>query len=198
MASKKPKTILYRRRRENKTGYSRRLKLLLSNKNRLVLRLTNRKIIAQLIKFSAEGDKVLLAVESIALKKLGWPYSCKNIPAAYLTGLFFGRKALSKHYDEAILDTGFRTPAHQGKIYAFLNGALDSGFKMSCGDKNIFPLKDRLSGKHIQEYGKELLRNKTNKQQFAQYLKSGIGPEWMESLFDEVKKKINSGVLKNG
>ncbi|HLC81226.1 MAG TPA: 50S ribosomal protein L18, partial [Candidatus Nanoarchaeia archaeon] len=47
MAGQKPRTVLYRRRRELKTDYHKRLKLLSSSKPRLVVRFTNRKIISQ-------------------------------------------------------------------------------------------------------------------------------------------------------
>ena len=83
MANKRPKTVLYRRKRERKTNYSKRLKLLLAKKNRLVVRFTNQHIIAQFVQFTITGDKVLVGVNSSALKKSGWKNSCKNISAAY-------------------------------------------------------------------------------------------------------------------
>ena len=104
MATKKPRTVLYRRKREKKTNYSKRLKLILSGKERVVLRFTNQKIIVQLVKFEAKGDKILLGADSFALKKWGWSYSCKNLPAAYLTGLMFGKEALKKGHDNVKLD----------------------------------------------------------------------------------------------
>ena len=89
MVNRKPRTVPYRRKRENKTNYLKRLKLLLSRKGRLVVRFTNRKVVAQLVEFTPKGDKVLVATDSFALRKLGWQYSCKNLPAAYLTGFLF-------------------------------------------------------------------------------------------------------------
>ena len=49
MANRKPKTVLYRRKREKKTNYAKRLTLLLSRKARLVVRFTNQRVIAQLV-----------------------------------------------------------------------------------------------------------------------------------------------------
>src|SRR3989338_9863381 len=93
MANLKPKPVLYRRKRESKTDYNKRLKLLASRKPRAVIRFTNRKIIAQIIEFSPQGDLVRAAVSSNSLKEQGWAASHKNVPAAYLTGLLFAKKA---------------------------------------------------------------------------------------------------------
>ena len=150
MVSLKPKPVVYRRKREHRTSYTRRLSLLLSGKPRLVVRLTNQRFIAQLIKFTPQGDQVLIAMDSFALKKIGWTYSCKNTRAAYLTGLWFGKKAVEQKIKEAVLDTGFKSPLKKGKIYAFLQGVVDSKLKVAHGE-GIFPSEDRIMGKHINE-----------------------------------------------
>ncbi|MEK6899538.1 MAG: 50S ribosomal protein L18 [Nanoarchaeota archaeon] len=136
MATQKPRTVLYRRKRELKTRYSKRLKLLLSGKKRVVVRLTNTRVIAQLVEFTPKGDKVLLGVDSSALKQFGWTYSAKSIPAAYLTGLSLGVKAKEKKInEEVVLDTGLRSPLHKGRTYAFLKGAVDAGLKVPHENK---------------------------------------------------------------
>ncbi|MEW5897050.1 MAG: 50S ribosomal protein L18 [Nanoarchaeota archaeon] len=191
MVSRKPKTVYYRRRREGKTDYQRRLKLLLSSKKRLVVRFTNSKIIAQVISFAQKGDKIIAATDSAMLRKLGWPYSCKNIPSAYLLGLAIGKKALDKSCKEAILDTGMRNPLHKGKVYAFLKGVLDSGMDVPCGDETVFPEKNRLEGAHVQEYALNIKKGKEEySRQFAQYLKTNAEPEKMVQQFNEIKKRI--------
>ena len=154
MATKKPRTILYRRRREGKTDYSKRLKLLLARKPRLTVRLTNRKIIAQLIEFNPQGDKILVAVDSLALKEQGWNHSFRNLPAAYLTGLLIGKKVLEKKISEAILDSGFKSVLKKGVLTSFLKGVIDAGVNIPHGDDKIFPPEDRLAGKHIQNNDK--------------------------------------------
>ena len=95
MASKKPRTVLYRRKRELKTNYNKRLKLLTSRKPRVVVRFTNQKIVSQIVEFLPQGDFVKVAVSSEMLKKHGWKASGKNVPAAYLTGLLLGKKAVA-------------------------------------------------------------------------------------------------------
>ncbi len=147
---------MYRRKRERKTNYAKRLKLLMSRKKRLVVRFSNKKILAQVVEFTPNGDKVLTAVDSSALKKLGWTYSGKNIPAAYLTGLLLGKKALAEGHKEAILDIGDRLSLHKGKVFAFLKGVLDSEMEVSHGSDDIFPDEERLTGKHIKDHAEKM------------------------------------------
>ncbi len=150
MAKYKPKTVPYRRKREKKTDYAKRLKLLLSRKPRIVVRFTNQRIIAQIISFDTAGDKVLAAVNSFALKEYGWKHSCKSFPAAYLTGLLLGRKAFGKALKAGVLDTGLRSAIPKGKIYAFLKGVLDGGLDVPHGD-DMFPTEERIKGQHIND-----------------------------------------------
>jgi len=193
MSTRKPKPVQYRRRRESKTNYAKRLKTLLSKKSRLVVRITNQKVIGQVIDFTIQGDKVGVAVDSFSLKKLGWNYSCKNISAAYLTGLLLGKKALTAGVKEAILDTGLVSPLIKGKIYAFLKGAIDSGL-IIAHDGNIFPSDDRISGKHVQDYAIQLKEKDSvaYEKQFAQYLKNKALPEKMVEVFNKVRNQITS------
>ncbi|MBU1974265.1 MAG: 50S ribosomal protein L18, partial [Nanoarchaeota archaeon] len=55
MARRKPKQVLYRRKREGRTNYAKRLTMLIARKTRLVVRLTNQRVIAQLIEFTPQG-----------------------------------------------------------------------------------------------------------------------------------------------
>ena len=182
--NRKPKTVLYRRKREGKTNYPTRLKLLLSGKLRVTVRLTNNKVIGQVIKFTTTGDKVLVAVDSSSLKKFGWNYSGKNIPAAYLVGLLLGKKSVAAGHAEGILDTGSRTPVRGGKLFSFLKGLKDSGFAIPC-DESIFPSEERIRGDHIGTYAKS-----AKESQFTKYLKNNLKPEDMSKSFDQVKEKI--------
>lgn len=156
MAGKKTKTLPYQRKRKGKTNYKKRLCLLTAQKPRLVIRFTNRQIIAQLVNFRASGDLVLVGLASSCLKKYQWSSSFKNLPAAYLTGYLLGRKALQKNIKEAVLDLGFKPPFRGNKAYALLKGALDAGMSLPHSPE-VFPSKERLAGKHIQRLGPELL-----------------------------------------
>ncbi len=188
MKRNKPQTVLYRRKREGRTDYHKRLKLLVSRKPRLVVRFTNTQVIGQLTLFEAQGDKVIAAVNSQQLSKYGWPYSYKNLPAAYLAGFLLGKLGLEKGIQEAVLDTGLVVPMHKGKVYAFLRGVLEAGVKVPHLGEEILPEETRFKGVHIASYGTMVKENGVR--QFAQYLKKNSKPEEIVTIFESVKKKI--------
>lgn len=138
--------VPFRRRREGKTDYRKRLKLLVSRKNRVVVRKSTRYIRMQLIAPDNRGDRTLVSAISSELRHYGYDGggAC-NGPAAYLTGLLFGKRALAAGFDEGILDIGLITPVHGSKVYAALKGALDSGFGIPH-DPEVFPADERISG----------------------------------------------------
>ncbi|MBT3303764.1 50S ribosomal protein L18 [Candidatus Woesearchaeota archaeon] len=147
--------VKYRRRREGKTNYNKRIKTLTSNKLRLVIRKTNTKIVTQVIKFDIKGDIVKLGVDSTALIKLGWKGSTKNLCAAYLTGYLIGKKALEAGIKEAVLDTGLITSLSGSKIYSALKGVVDAGLNVPCSEE-VFPTEDRINGKHIKDFANKI------------------------------------------
>ena len=137
-----------RRRLERKTDYKSRLALLKSDKPRLVVRKTNRYIIAQIVQSEIAQDKTSLIVNSKDLLQKGWPKepsgSLKSIPAAYLTGLTLGKAALADFKDkEIILDLGMHRSAPKARLFATLKGALDAGLKISH-NKEILPTSEAL------------------------------------------------------
>lgn len=140
----------FKRRREGKTDYRKRLRLLYSKKPRVVYRKTLKYIIGQIVEYHAKGDKTLVGVTSKALKKFGWKFACDNTPAAYLTGLLLGKKALEKGLKEAVLDIGLYHSTKGGRMYAFAKGVLDAGLSIAV-DEKMFPSDDRIKGKHISD-----------------------------------------------
>jgi len=145
---KRAMAVQFNRKKKNLTNYRSRLKLLLSGKERLVIRKTSKQIIVQLTKFDGKGDLVVTSASSNQLKKHGWQLGLKNIPAAYLTGLLAGKAAVQKNVKEAVLDVGLSKPVHKGRIYAALKGVVDTGLKVPLS-KEVFPSEDRISGKHL-------------------------------------------------
>jgi len=149
MAKKCTYKLKFRRRREMKTDYAKRLALVKSKLPRLVIRKTNKYIIAQIVKFSPEGDITIAHINSSKLKKLGWKFSCKNLPAAYLTGLLCGIEAKKKNINNVILDIGRFSSTK--KVFACLKGCLDAGINIPYNKEKI-PQEERIKGKHIQEF----------------------------------------------
>ncbi|MEM5875096.1 MAG: 50S ribosomal protein L18 [Candidatus Aenigmatarchaeota archaeon] len=142
--------IHFRRRREGKTNYRKRLKLLLSKKPRLVFRRTLKYIIGQIISFDKKGDRTLVGLTSKVLKKFGWKYACDNTPAAYLTGYLLAKKAIKNGINEAVFDLGLYSSTKGNRAYAFLKGAIDAGLIVPH-DPSIFPDENRIKGMHINE-----------------------------------------------
>lgn len=141
----------HRRRKEGKTDYRARLKLLKSRKPRLIIRKSSNNIICQLVDYKVDGDITLASAHSTELKKLGWKGHTGNLPAAYLTGLLFGTKAKTK---EDVFDIGLQGSVKGSRLYAALKGAVDAGLNIPhSGD--ILPKPDRISGKHIVAYNKK-------------------------------------------
>lgn len=95
--------VKLRRRREGKTDYQARRRLIIQDKNkynspkyRFVVRITNKDVITQITYATLAGDVVLSAAYSHELARYGMPLGLNNYAAAYATGLLLARRVLSK------------------------------------------------------------------------------------------------------
>jgi len=138
----------FRRRREGRTDYSKRLMLLKSGKLRLVVRKSLNYIRAQIIEYDKTGDKTVASAVSSELRGLGWKFACDNLPAAYLTGMLIGKKAKNKNIEEVVLDAGLYPSTKGSRIYAVVKGVLDSGVHVPHSEE-MLPSDERITGKHI-------------------------------------------------
>lgn len=93
----------YRRRREGKTDYYARKRMIIQDKDkyntpkyRMVVRLTNQQVIVQVVYATLEGDKVLCSASSLELKKFGLTAGLTNYSSAYCTGLLMARRLLKQ------------------------------------------------------------------------------------------------------
>jgi large subunit ribosomal protein L18 len=141
-----------RRRKEAKTDYAKRIKLLKSNSPRIVFRRTNKYLIAQYIVSKEAKDTIKLGANSKELLKFGWPKefagSLKSISAAYLLGLLISKKINENKLEKPIVDFGMIKMLHKTKTYAFLKGLKDSGLDVECKDE-FCPDESRLKGEHM-------------------------------------------------
>ena len=142
--------VAFRRRREERTNYYSRKKLLSSHEARAVVRRSNKNISIQFAVFGMEGDSVLASATSKDLKALGWSRACSNIPAAYLTGYLAGKKALKAGIEYAVLDIGMQKVQYGGVLFAAVAGMCDAGLEVPHGD-DVLPDEERILGKHIDE-----------------------------------------------
>jgi large subunit ribosomal protein L5e len=100
-----------RRRRQGKTDYQARRKMVRQDKNkfnnrkyRFVVRFTNTKVICQVVYSTIAGDRTVVQAISTELDKFGIKSGYKNYAAAYATGLLVARRAL-QHFG---MDSDFK------------------------------------------------------------------------------------------
>ncbi|KAM7196524.1 60S ribosomal protein L5 [Naviculisporaceae sp. PSN 640] len=205
----------YKRRREGKTDYYARRRLITqhkakyaSPKYRLVVRFTNRDIIMQIVSSEITGDKVLVSAYSHELKAYGIEHGLTNWSAAYATGLLIARRVLKKlGLDEdftgveeadgeftlteaAETDDGERRP-----FKAFLDvglartstGARVFGAMKGASDGGIFipHSENRFPGYDIES--KEL-----DAETLKKYIVGGHVAEYMEMLQDDDEERFKS------
>jgi large subunit ribosomal protein L18 len=180
----------YRRKREGRTNYKKRLNLLKSGKRRLVIRLSNRHLQLQVVEYQPDGDRVLVTVNSKALTKQGWSHSTKSTPAAYCTGFLLGKAALQHHIDEAIVDLGLQKHRHGTRICAAIKGAVDAGLTVPVGE-DIFPGPERIRGEHLTTAKQEEVAALAAKLGIT--LPTGSSPKKEKATKEEPKKDGSKG-----
>ncbi|MDE1855997.1 MAG: 50S ribosomal protein L18 [Candidatus Micrarchaeota archaeon] len=188
---KRIKELKFRRRREAKTNYAKRLALVKGNMERVVIRKSNRKIIGQIIKYNEKGDVVLYSADSAELKKIGWP-SRSNRATAYLTGMLLASKLNdSDRKKEHILDIGLSSPVSNSIPFVFAKGCIEGGMKV----RGHFEIDESFyNGTLTAKYSDELKKNEQEryKAQFGGYIEEKITPDAIPKLFAEAKEKIKS------
>jgi len=189
--------VPFRRRREGKTDYRSRRALVLSRLPRLVTRRTLKHTIVQIVKAEATGDQVIVSAHSRELAKTyGWQGGCGNVPAAYLTGLLCGFRAVVHGVKKAVLDIGLQSPSRGARVFAALKGILDAGVTVPHS-KSMLPDETRISGKHVVDYASQLSSNpEAYQQKFSKHLSRGLRPEQLSEHFSLIKKKIISSFEK--
>ncbi|KAF7724997.1 60S ribosomal protein L5 [Apophysomyces ossiformis] len=213
--------VKYRRRREGKTDYYARKRLVVQAKNkynspkyRMVVRFTNKDIICQIVYAKIQGDFVLAAAYSHELPRYGIKGGLTNWAAAYATGLLLARRTLTKlgladKYEGVTEPDGtlqLTEPLEDGPrpFKAFLDvglartstGARVFGAMKGASDGGIFipHSGNRFPGFDIETKTNddELLRNYIYGVHVAEYM------EYLEEEDEERYKKQFSTFLKNG
>ena len=163
--------VQYRRRREGKTNYRNRKKLTFQPKNkyntpkyRLVVRITNKDVICQIVYSRIVGDMVVCAAYSHELPRYGVKVGLTNYAAAYATGLLLARRLLQKlqldtlyegckevNGDEYIieaaekgprpfrcyLDIGLVRTSTGARVFGAMKGAIDGGLNIPYRSKRF-------------------------------------------------------------
>lgn len=95
--------VKFKRRREGKTDYYARKRLVIQAKNkyntpkyRMIVRFTNRDVICQIAYARLQGDVIICAAYASELPRYGIKLGLTNYAAAYCTGLLLARRLLQK------------------------------------------------------------------------------------------------------
>ena len=165
--------VAFRRRREGKTDYYQRTKLVVAESPRMVVRRTNRHIIIQLVTAEMDGDRTLVTANSAELEKYGYKGATANTPAAYLTGMLFAAKAKKAQQDRAVLDIGLNRATPGARVFAALKGAVEAGLDVPHSEE-ILPSDERIKGAHIAAYNKKYGDIVQNVEQVADAIKKEL------------------------
>jgi large subunit ribosomal protein L5e len=213
--------VAKRRRRMGVTDYKARRKMVRQDKckfnnkkYRLIVRITNRKVICQIAYATIRGDMVISGANSTELKNFGVPCGHKNYAAAYCTGLLVARRTLKKlgldetikgkeeidgedyHVEEeetekrpfkAILDVGIRRTCVGARMWGALKGAVDGGLHIPHNNKNFPGYKAPEEKGGEAEYDAEAHKAKI----FGEHVK-----EYMEMMQEEDSTKYEAHFAK--
>lgn len=213
--------VKFRRRREGKTDYYARKRLVIQDKNkyntpkyRMIVRFTNKDICCQIAYARLEGDKIVCAAYAHELPKFGVKVGLTNYAAAYCTGLLLARRVLKKFNLDSIYEgqknvdgEHFMVEDADGEKGAF-RACLDTGLaRTSTGAKVFGAMKGAADGgldiphsekrfpgydKEAEEFSAEVHRNHIFGKHVADYM------EHLQSEDPEAFKKQFSRFIKNG
>jgi len=207
----------YRRRRECKTDYYARRKMILQDKNkyntpkyRFVVRFTNRDVITQIAYSKIAGDQIICAAYSHELPRYGMPVGLTNYSAAYATGLLLARRLLTKYkladkykgteditqtkYDDS---NDFKTPRLADGPNTF-RAILDVGLRRTTTGSRIFSaLKGAVDGglniphKPTRFVGYNKEEGKLNMDTLKKHISGNHIADYMRQLLTENKEQYN-------
>jgi large subunit ribosomal protein L18 len=181
--------LKFKRRRQGITNYKKRLALVKSGLDRVVVRQSSRRVLGQIVRYEEKGDKVIASADSAELlKQYGWP-SRSNRATAYLTGLLLAKKAKAGE-GELVLDTGLSSPVKDSIPFVFAKGCIDGGLKIIG---NIEISESAYGAERMVKYEAALAKSQKGAKHFTAYEKSGMKVESLPALFKAARAKLTSG-----
>nr|CAB3265727.1 60S ribosomal protein L5 [Phallusia mammillata] len=213
--------VKYKRRREGKTDYFARKRLVVQDRNkynspkyRMIVRFTNKDIITQIAYARIEGDVVICAAYAHELPRYGVKVGLTNYAAAYCTGLLLARRLLNKFGLDKIYEgqtevdgDDFNVEDVDGQPGAF-RAYLDIGLARTTTGARIFgAMKGAVDGgldiphsnkrfpgydSESSEFSAEVHRNHIFGQHVAEYMRSLEGDD------EDAYKRQFSQFIKNG
>ncbi|QQP55940.1 60S ribosomal protein L5, partial [Caligus rogercresseyi] len=152
--------VKFRRRREGRTDYYARKRLVVQDKNkyntpkyRMIVRFTNKDICCQIAYARIDGDRIVEAAYAHELPHYGVKVGLTNYAAAYCTGLLLARRVLQKFKLDSIYEgqtaadgEHYMVEDEEGKPGAF-RACLDTGLaRTSTGAKVFGAMKGAADG----------------------------------------------------
>jgi len=212
----------FKRRRQGKTDYHARKRLTVQDKNkyntpkyRLIVRFTNKDIIAQIAYSRIGGDVIVNSAYAHELPRYGVKVGLTNYAAAYCTGLLLARRHLKKlnldglyaglekatgeDYNveaaeggnnpfSAVLDVGLARTSTGAKIFAVMKGAADGGINVPHSESRFFGYDTA-----AKEYKPEAHRDRIFGKHVAEYMKS-LKEENEDAYKRRFSKFIDAGI----
>jgi len=212
----------FKRRRQGKTDYQARKSLTVQDKNkyntpkyRLIVRFTNKDIIAQIAYSRIEGDYVVCSAYAHELPKYGIKVGLTNYAAAYATVLLLARRHLkSLNLDQiytgvdkvsgedynveqeddnpnpftAVLDIGLARTSTGAKIFSVLKGACDGGLNVPHSESRFYGYDNE-----SKEYNAEAHRDRILGKHVGDYMKN-LQEEDETSYKRQFSKFIEAGL----
>lgn len=213
--------VKFRRRREGKTDYYARKRLVVQDKNkyntpkyRMIVRTSNKDICCQIAYARLDGDKIVAAAYSHELPKYGVKVGLTNYAAAYCTGLLLARRVLKKFNLDSIYEGQSKA---DGELFVVedvddgpgaFRACLDVGLaRTSTGARVFGAMKGAADGgidiphsekrfpgydSEEKEFSAEVHRNHIFGQHVANYMKQ------LKDEDEDAYKKQFSGYIKQG
>jgi len=203
--------VKFKRRRDGKTDYRARIRLINQDKNkyntpkyRFVVRFTNKDIAAQIVSASIAGDIVLAAAYAHELPHFGLQVGLTNYAAAYCTGLLLARRVLQKlelddEYQGNLEATGEDYSVEPGESKRPFRALLDVGLiKTTTGNRVFGALKGALDGgldiphsdKRFAGFDKE--KKELDPEVHRKYIFGGHVAAYMKTLMEDEPEKYQS------
>ncbi|EYB99479.1 hypothetical protein Y032_0122g1070 [Ancylostoma ceylanicum] len=192
--------VKLKRRRQGKTDYYARKRLTVQDKNkyntpkyRLIVRFTNKDVIAQIAYSKIEGDVIVASAYSHELPAFGIKVGLTNYAAGYATGLLLARRHLKnlkldqtfkgqedvngEFYTveeedgrspfKAVLDVGLARTTTGCKVFAVMKGVADGGIEVPHSENRFFGYDSE-----SKKYDAEAHRDRIFGKHVAEYMRS--------------------------
>jgi large subunit ribosomal protein L5e len=213
--------VKLKRRRQGKTDYYARKRLTVQAKNkyntpkyRLIVRFTNKDVIAQIAYSKLEGDIIVCSAYAHELPRYGVKAGLTNYAAAYATGLLLARRHLKNikldgtykgleevsgdYYNaekdgdlapfKAVLDTGLARTTTGCKVFAVMKGVADGGIDVPHSENRFFGYDSE-----SKEYNAEAHRDRIFGKHVAEYMTT-LKEEDEDAYKRQFSKFITAGV----